>query len=105
MQKVIDNLVYDTETADRLCDVSGPGGYSRSDFQWEDTWLYRTKNGRFFIAGEGGAMTRWAMPMGQNGRTGGSGLAAITEEQARELLATHGSAEAYRRFFPDVEEA
>lgn len=82
IKRVIDGKVYDTETAEQICDC-GSHGYSSRDFKWHDTYLYRTKNGAFFLAGEGGPMTMWAQQSG-NGVGYGEGIRALSEAEARE---------------------
>lgn len=56
MKRVIEGHRYDTDTAKKI----GTDGYSnRSDFDyWEET-LYKTKSGFFFIHGEGGPRSRY----------------------------------------------
>src|SRR4051812_48422368 len=53
MRKVIDGKVYDTSTSEEICDISGNIS-DRSNFHYDDTRLYRTGKGAFFIAGHGG---------------------------------------------------
>ena len=61
MREVINGKVYDTKTAQQVCDITPLGLVNgRRDFTWEDTRLYRTAKGAFFIAGEGGPRSRWA---------------------------------------------
>lgn len=103
MRKIIDGKAYDTETADLICSLS-PVGYSRSDFRWEDTSLYRTKKGRFFIAGEGGALSRWARSIGDNGHGPGDGLTLVDDDEARSLVERHGDGDDYTRLFGEPEE-
>jgi hypothetical protein len=54
-----------------------------SDFNYIDESLYRTKAGRFFLAGEGGAMTKYAESDG-NTRWGASGMFVMSEGEALE---------------------
>jgi hypothetical protein len=103
MIRIVNGKRYNTETAELLCNISR-GGYSRSDFAYDDTDLYVTKNGNFFIAGEGGARSRWAQSYGQNGSQGGSGLRPIDKNDARNLLEQYGEPEQVEALFP-VEEA
>ena len=102
MRKIVNGKKYDTDTATCVCDIS-PNGYSQSDFRWEDTYLYRTKNGNWFIAGEGGPMTRWMHQVG-NSYCYGEGLKPVEADYARELLEQFGSAEKMEKYF-QVEEA
>ena len=79
MKRIINGKIYNTETATRIGNFSsdcGPG-----DFRYQSTDLYRTKKGAFFIAGEGGALSRWSVSCG-NGQRGGSGIEALTSEEA-----------------------
>ena len=88
MKQVIDGKRYDTETAERVAydDNSLPV----NDFNnWDET-LYRTKNGRWFVHGRGGPLTRYAEPVG-NGWTGGQEIRPLTETQARTWCEHHQS--------------
>lgn len=81
MKRVIDGKIYNTETAEEICDLTCsayPG-----DFQFHETTLYRTPKGAYFLAGKGGPLTRWAQPEGNSGYSGGSGLEVVTQEEAR----------------------
>ena len=105
IRKVIGGKVFDTDTAELLCNISGHGGtLSRSDFGWEDTGLYRTKKGRFFIAGQGGACSRWSEPSGNNGMQGGQGLALIDDEAAKREIEAHGDPDMFAAVFGAPEE-
>jgi hypothetical protein len=105
MRAIIDGKRYDTETSEQVCDIS-PSGLSYSDFSYEDTQLYVTKRGNFFLAGEGNAMSRWSQPHGQRGRRSGSGVQALDREDARRLLEELGKTAAIERHFADqIEDA
>lgn len=103
MRKIIGRKVYDTNTAQTVCDIS-PSGFSGSDFRWEDTKLYKSPKGQFFIAGEGGPMTRWAEPSGNNGTTGGRGLVLISDDAAVSLAERFASPGAIEIAFGKAEE-
>ena len=54
MKKIINNKLYDTDTAKRLGYDGGGDGF--------DSWteeLYKKRTGEYFIYGEGGARTRY----------------------------------------------
>jgi hypothetical protein len=104
MRKVIEGKVYDTTTAEYICDVTPTSGMSQSDFRWEDTDLYRTKKGTFFIAGKGGPLTRWAERTGNNGRTGGSGLVIVDDTTARSMVEQFADEATYNSTFGEPEE-
>ncbi len=105
MRKIIDEIMYDTDTAEHIC------GYSTRneedpDYKKED--LYRKKNGEFFLLGRGGENTEYAF----------KGLGAfeyycpnfdykiipISENIAKEFVEAIGDAETYIRLFGDVTE-
>ena len=80
MKKVIDGKVYDTDTAQIIAEWSN--AYGRSDFHFCEEQLLKTASGRYFIAGEGGAMSRYQEPAGNNSWTGGSDIEPLTEQEA-----------------------
>ncbi len=104
MRKVIDGMLYDTDKSKEVCDI-GRRGFSRNDFEWEDTQLWLTPRGMYFIAGEGGARSRWAERLGQNGCGPGEGLEAITIDEAKQLVEKHSTVEVYIACFGEPEEA
>jgi hypothetical protein len=105
VKKIINGLTYNTETAERLCDTSND--LNGSDFGRDDSALYRTRNGRFFLLGNGGANSRWSISTGQNSWRGTTAddIHAIEDYEARALVEAHGSAALYERIFGEAEEA
>ena len=79
MKRIIDGKIYDTRTATCIAEACSHVG--KSDFGWWEEELYVTPRGRFFVHGEGHAMSRWAKPCG-NMRGPGSGIEALTEAEA-----------------------
>ncbi len=51
MKRIINGLRYDTETATKLADWDN--GIYGNDFKACEESLYKTKNGAYFIAGQG----------------------------------------------------
>jgi hypothetical protein len=98
MKKVIDGKRYNTETATFVCDCS-PRGFYRGDFRYEDTGLYRTKRGNWFLSGEGGPMSRWSRSAGLNSWTGGSGIMPLDSDETRAMLEQHGNSEDVEKYF------
>lgn len=87
MKRIINGKIYNTETAERI------GSYSRSnpsDFSYIDESLYRTKKGRFFIAGEGGAMTRYAESGSDGTWWGASGICVLDDGEALDWCESRG---------------
>ncbi len=81
MKRIVDGRMYNSETADLVGSLSRGG---TSDFQYERTGLYRTKRGQFFLAGEGGALSRWGRqaPFDRNGLIGGEGVLPLDPKDA-----------------------
>jgi len=102
MRKIINGKVYDTTTADEICEW-GPSGLTRNDFHWWTESLYRTKKGAWFVAGEGGALSKYRQPHG-NGSIGGEDLRLVTEDEARALVEQHARPERYAELFGEPEE-
>lgn len=101
ISKIIDGLRYNTVTATKICTFESAEG--RGDFRYEVTGLYQTPRGRLFLAGRGGAMTRWAQPV-QGGQSDGEGLHRVDTAEARDFAEQHADEDAIVRFFV-VEEA
>ena len=102
MRKIIDGRVYDTDTARLVCPIHC--SYSQGDFNYEDTDLYKTGRGQYFLAGTGGPMTRWAQPEGSSGRRGGNGIMLIEILEAREIVEQNGTDEQWIAEFGEPEE-
>lgn len=85
MKAIINGLRYDTDKAILIGESGSDGNVSRSDFQWWEAGLYKTpRSNRYFLAGRGGPMTRWAKSAGQNSTTGSSGIHPMDAEEALE---------------------
>ena len=86
MKKVIEGKVYNTDTATKI--ASWDNGVYGNDFRACDETLYITKNGTYFVHGEGGALSRWSQPRG-NGTSGGSGIELLTKADALRWCEDH----------------
>lgn len=96
MRKVIKGKLYDTETAQLVAEWSD--GYPR-DFDYLSETLYRKRTGEYFIHGEGGPMSRYAEPCGQNQWQSGEQIVPTSYEQARTWTEIHADADVYEREF------
>ncbi len=104
MQRIINGKSYNTRTARELCEA-GSTTNSRSDFSFEESNLYVTKKGAYFIAGRGGPMSRFARSVEDgNTTTGGSGIIPLDEIDARDILENAGAEDILEELF-DIEEA
>jgi hypothetical protein len=104
MKAVINGKRYDTETADLVAQWSNH--YYPNDFHYCEEALYRTKKGNWFIHGEGGAMSSYSRPCGNNGSCGGEEIRVLTPDEAREWLEGKDRVEELELYFSDeIEEA
>ncbi len=101
MKKIIDGKRYNTETAEEIASYSND--LSTSDFNWYEETLYLTKNGNWFLAGEGGALSCYSVAVGNNGSGGGSDLRLITKDEAKEWLEQHDEVDALEEYFDIID--
>jgi hypothetical protein len=99
MKKIIKGRRYDTEKAEEIAEFNN--GLSYSDFRYCSETLYRTKRGRWFLVGIGGAMSRWAQRHGDGSRSGGDGLQYFEPNEAKDWLEYHDEQDQLERFFSD----
>ena len=100
MRQVIHGKIYDTETAEMIGEDSFLG---YTDFRYWKEQLYQTRKGNFFLYGEGGPLSCYAVREG-NGRTSGEKIIPYTEDEAKAWVEEHLSASVYESMF-EVEEA
>jgi hypothetical protein len=103
MKKIITGKLYDTENADFVVDLSATKHGREQDFDFDSTGLYRSPKGQFFIAGRGGANSRWRRKVDTSTWTAGEGLELVTDDEARELVAECGTTDDYRQWFGEPE--
>ena len=100
MRKVVSRKRYDTETA-ALVAADSYSNYGDLEYWCEE--LYRTKRGNWFLAGEGGAMSRYSRSVGQNETGGESAIIPLAEGEALAWLEAHTEdSEAYEEYFPGI---
>lgn len=107
MRAIINGVRYDTEKAVLVgeADNLGRGADSVTDASYWEAGLYKTpRSGRFFIAGRGGPMSRFARSSGQNTWTGGSRIIPLDVEDALEWAEENLGAEAIEKHF-EIEDA
>ena len=64
MRKIINNKVYDTSTAAMI--GLSDNGHEYHDLAYSGETLYRKRTGEYFLHGEGGPMTSYAVRTGSN---------------------------------------
>jgi hypothetical protein len=96
MLKIISGKRYNTATEEKLCEL--PCDKYGDDFGWHRSDLYVTKNGSFFIAGEGNAYSMWGKAA-PGGAIPGEGIRPITADEARQHLENADEDGQIERFF------
>jgi len=77
--KVVNGKTYRSHTAQLIVTVPCP--FPKTSNKWHNTRLYRTQRGGYFLAGEGGALSRWAMNTPE-GAVKGEGIEPISKKEA-----------------------
>lgn len=102
MKKIINGKKYDTETARAVADYANNGNWR--DFTHFEETLYQKKTGEFFLYGEGGPMTRYAVAIEQNCMSGGRKIIPLTIKDAQKWAEAYLTADDYEEIFGEVEE-
>lgn len=102
MKRIVGGKMYNTATAEFIVEASN--GLPYSDFGHWEAKLYVTKKGRFFLAGEGGPMSRWGVAALGGGTGGSVGIIPLDREEAAEWAESFCSTALYEKYFT-VEEA
>jgi hypothetical protein len=100
MKKIIQGKRYDTDKAVLI----GTRTHSnRSDFSYVNEGLYVTpRSKQYYLAGEGGAMTQYSRPAGDNARQMGEKIIPLTRDQALEWAETYLAADDVEKYFSDM---
>lgn len=101
MKKIINGKVYNTETAERLSGWSDGLGWR--DFNHVEEELYRKKTGEYFLYGQGGPMSRYAVSEG-NGWSSGDRIMPMSYEEATKWAEKHLDADEYEEIFGEISE-
>lgn len=101
MKKIIAGRMYNTDTATCLgvCEQGMP-----TDFSYHCEAIYRKQSGEYFLAGEGGPLTRYARAIDNNNWSGGSCITPLTDEEARRWAELNLCADDYIDIFGMPEE-
>ena len=103
MRKTIHGLRYNTDAAVFLGRATN--GLPETPDYWQAD-LYRTRRARrYFLAGTGGALSRFSQSAGQNTWIGGDDLLPLSEEDARAWAARFLDPATVKRFFPETANA
>lgn len=102
MRKIIGGRTYNTETS-KLIGSWDNGIYGR-DFRSCEERLYKNTKGAYFLVGEGGPMSKYAVSRG-NETSGGEELIPMTFAEAQEWAEKNLDSEEYEAEFGIQEEA
>ncbi len=91
--------MYNTETAEFIIAYSNNGSFL--DFSHFEEALYRTKKGQFFLAGEGGPMTKYAEQYGSI-TSGSSNIFLFSDDEAIDWLHQYQFTVVLEKYFPDA---
>lgn len=101
MKKVINGKVYDTEKAERVGEWDN-GKYGDLFSCYEG--LYRKRTGEFFLHGDGGAGSKYAVSVGNNSWAGGEAIIPLSYEAAQKWAEEHLDGEEYEAIFGEIVE-
>ena len=103
MKAIINGTRYDTDSATLIGETSNNNEASRNDFRFWEAGLYVTKrSGKYFLAGRGGAMSRFATSAGNNSWSGGSGIHPMTKADAFEWAQQELPVDTVEAHFGDI---
>ena len=102
MRKVINGRTYNTETSKRI--GSWDNGIYGSDFRSCEEDLYKNTKGAYFLVGEGGPLSKYAVSHG-NSTSGSTELIPMTATEAQEWAEENLTVEEYEAEFGVQEEA
>ena len=97
MKKIINNKLYDTDTARKMGSWSNMA--DSRNFHWFHEILYRKRTGEYFLYGEGGPMTQYARSISDNSWSGGEKIIPLSAAAAREWAEEHLDADEYAEIF------
>lgn len=102
MKKIINGRLYNTDTARKV--ASTDHGEGPRDFRYYSESLYCKRTGEYFLAGEGGPMTKYSHSTGQNSWSGGEKIFPLSLAEAKEWAEAEMDAEDYEAEFGTVTE-
>lgn len=102
MYKVINGKRYNTETAEKVGDWWN--GLSVRDFNHCSEELYRKRSGEFFLYGEGGPLSSYAVSHG-NETSGSEQIRPLSLDEAKRWVENRLDGEDYDRIFGAPDES
>lgn len=102
MKKIINGKVYNTETAKKVGKWSN--GCIDGDFNYLSEALYLKKTGEFFIYGDGGANSKYAVRVGSNSLSGSRIIIPTNYKSAQEWAEKYLDGDEYEEIFGEIDE-
>jgi hypothetical protein len=100
MKAIINGKRYDTEKATLVGETTQ--GYQGDFNRWEAGLYVTPRSKAYFLAGRGGAMTRFARPDEGGGYTGSSRILPMDADEALEWAAAHLTVDEVEAQFGDA---
>lgn len=100
MKKVINGSLYDTETAKPL----GQRNDYYDHLSWMSETLYRTKSGKYFVYGEGGGNSRYAVMTECGHWESGAKITPVSLDEAQKWAEEHLTGDEYLAAFGPTQE-
>jgi hypothetical protein len=98
VKKVIEGKLFDTEKATRVAGYSyGEAG----DFDRMEQELYVTRQGNWFLAGDGGPSSAYSRQVARNRWSGSEDIKAMSADDALGWLEEHNKSDAIEAHFSD----
>ena len=101
MKKIINNKVYDTDTAKEMATWDN---HEYGNLNYCQETLYQKRTGEFFLHGSGGANSRYARHISGDNWSSGESIIPIPFDEARDWAERHISADEYEKIFSIPEE-
>ena len=102
MKKIINNKMYNTETATHIESISY--GRNRRDYSYYEESLYRKKTGEFFLYGSGGPASKYRKEVAPHSWESGEDIIPVTLEEVKRWCEMYISPDYYEEVFGPVEE-
>ena len=96
MKKIINGKLYDT---DKAVKVGAWDNHEYGDIKYICETLYRKKTGEYFVHGEGGAATKYAVAAEADRWKAGERIMPMAYDAAREWAEEHLTADEYQTAF------
>ena len=103
MRIISNKKVYGTEKAQEITNVRHS---TRNNISWYEEILYRAKNGAWFLKGEGGPLSHYAVDLGDGNKEGSCKLMPMSVSATIEWLEKHAKYSIIEElFFDHLEDA